>query len=179
MCEIPNQFFCKLFWAIDCLSFLRCSICVSILSSLMDSKFTCFFLQKNICMLKQKTIKKFFIDRLLWHKIHISLWGQPRLKIPILLNHKYVYVYINIYTCYSNYLFIIAAILDAASSVDCKSICSFCSRMKRGRLYAAARREGYNVLALGQHLDDLAESFLMSTFHNGRLRSMKAHYYIR
>lgn len=70
-------------------------------------------------------------------------------------------------------------ILETASQVDCKSICSFCSRMKRGRLYAAARREGYNVLALGQHLDDLAESFLMSTFHNGRLRSMKAHYYIK
>jgi len=51
--------------------------------------------------------------------------------------------------------------------------------MKRGRLYAAARKHGYNVLALGQHLDDLAESFLMSTFHNGRLRTMKAHYYIR
>lgn len=51
--------------------------------------------------------------------------------------------------------------------------------MKRGRLYAAARANGYNVLALGQHLDDLAESFVMSTFHNGRLRSMKAHYAIK
>lgn len=29
--------------------------------------------------------------------------------------------------------------------------------MKRGRLYAAARREGYNVLMFAQHLDDLAE----------------------
>jgi tRNA(Ile)-lysidine synthase TilS/MesJ len=29
--------------------------------------------------------------------------------------------------------------------------------MKRGRMYAAARREGYNVLALGQHLDDLVK----------------------
>jgi hypothetical protein len=38
------------------------------------------------------------------------------------------------------------------------------------------RREGFNVLALGQHLDDLAESFLMSAFHNGRLRTMKANY---
>ena len=27
---------------------------------------------------------------------------------------------------------------------------------------------------MGQHLDDLAESFLMSVFHNGRLRTMKA-----
>lgn len=39
-----------------------------------------------------------------------------------------------------------------------------------------ARREGYNVLALGQHLDDLAESFFMSAFHNGALRTMKANY---
>ena len=39
----------------------------------------------------------------------------------------------------------------------CRSICSFCSRMKRGRIYAAALKHGYNVVALGQHLDDLAE----------------------
>ena len=32
------------------------------------------------------------------------------------------------------------------------------------------------MLALGQHLDDLAESFFMSVFHNGRLRTMKAAY---
>lgn len=51
--------------------------------------------------------------------------------------------------------------------------------MKRGRLYACARREGYNVLAMGQHLDDLAESFLMGAFHNGFLRTMKAHYTVQ
>lgn len=56
------------------------------------------------------------------------------------------------------------------------SLCAFCSRMKRGILYSCARREGYNVLALGQHLDDLAESFLMSIFNNGLLRTMKANY---
>lgn len=59
---------------------------------------------------------------------------------------------------------------------DVDSICSFCSRLKRGRIYATARNRGFNVIALGQHLDDLAESFLMSTFHNGRLRTMKAAY---
>ena len=48
--------------------------------------------------------------------------------------------------------------------------------MKRGVMYATARREGYNVLALAQHLDDLAESFLMSAFHGGQLRTMKANY---
>ena len=56
------------------------------------------------------------------------------------------------------------------------SFCAFCARMKRGILYDIARREGYTVLALGQHLDDAAESFLLSAFHGGRLKTMKAHY---
>lgn len=56
------------------------------------------------------------------------------------------------------------------------SFCAFCSRMRRGMLYGAARREGYPVLALAQHLDDAAETFLMSAFYGGRLRTMRAHY---
>ncbi len=56
------------------------------------------------------------------------------------------------------------------------SFCSFCARQKRGKLYTVCRREGYNVLALAQHLDDLAESFIMSAFNAGELRTMKAHY---
>ncbi len=59
------------------------------------------------------------------------------------------------------------------------SYCSFCARMRRGVLYRCARREGYTVLALGQHLDDFAESFFMSMFYNGELRTMKAHYRVR
>ena len=57
-----------------------------------------------------------------------------------------------------------------------KSYCSFCSRLKRGFMYQTARDNGFNVIALAQHLDDLAESFLMSAFHGGRLQTMKAHY---
>jgi len=57
-----------------------------------------------------------------------------------------------------------------------KSYCSFCSRLKRGFMYQTAREHGFNVIALAQHLDDLAESFLMSAFHGGRLQTMKAHY---
>ncbi len=56
------------------------------------------------------------------------------------------------------------------------SFCSFCSRMRRGILYRVARDQGYTVLALAQHLDDLAESFLMSAFHGGQLHTMRAHY---
>jgi tRNA 2-thiocytidine biosynthesis protein TtcA len=56
------------------------------------------------------------------------------------------------------------------------SYCAFCSRIKRGIMYSTARKHGYNVLALAQHLDDLAESFLMSAFHLGKIKTMKAHY---
>jgi tRNA 2-thiocytidine biosynthesis protein TtcA len=58
------------------------------------------------------------------------------------------------------------------------SFCAFCSRMRRGVLYRIARDNRYNVLVLAQHLDDLAESFLMSAFHGGKLNTMKAHYVI-
>jgi len=66
----------------------------------------------------------------------------------------------------------------AMDHINGHSYCSWCARMKRGVMYATARREGYNVLALAQHLDDLAESFLMSAFHGGRLKTMKANYRI-
>lgn len=56
------------------------------------------------------------------------------------------------------------------------SFCAYCSRLRRGILYRVARAQGYNVLALAQHLDDLAESFLMSAFFGGKLRTMQAHY---
>ena len=66
---------------------------------------------------------------------------------------------------------------DAASgAMSGDSICAFCARMKRGALYSCCRREGYTTLVLGQHLDDFAESFLMSFFHNGALRTMQAAY---
>jgi len=56
------------------------------------------------------------------------------------------------------------------------SICAFCARMKRGALYTCCRENGYNKLAMAQHLDDQAESFFMSVMHNGLLRTMKANY---
>jgi len=65
---------------------------------------------------------------------------------------------------------------EAKTRLDGDSFCAYCARMKRGIMYSTCRREGYNVLALAQHLDDLAESLMMSIFHGGQLRTMKAHY---
>jgi tRNA(Ile)-lysidine synthase TilS/MesJ len=66
----------------------------------------------------------------------------------------------------------------AQTSLEGDSLCAFCARMKRGLLYNCCRKGKFNKLVLGQHLDDLAESFMMSMMHNGQIRTMKAKYRI-
>ena len=78
-----------------------------------------------------------------------------------------------------DYHFCSEPIVDLAEKhMDNNSYCAFCSRMKRGLIYKTARENNYNVIALAQHLDDLAESFLMSAFFGGKLKTMKANYII-
>jgi len=75
------------------------------------------------------------------------------------------------------YHFLGDAIVDRAKiSMQGDSLCSFCSRMKRGMLYTCCEQHDYNKLVLAQHVDDLNESFMMSALHNGQLRTMKANY---
>ncbi|MDR2639218.1 MAG: tRNA 2-thiocytidine biosynthesis protein TtcA [Helicobacteraceae bacterium] len=57
------------------------------------------------------------------------------------------------------------------------SFCSYFSRMRRGALYSFAEKNGYETLALAHHLDDAAESFFMSLFYGGKMRSMPPVYY--
>lgn len=56
------------------------------------------------------------------------------------------------------------------------SFCSFFSRMRRGALYSAALKGGYNKVALAHHFDDAAESFFMNFMYNGALRSLPPKY---
>jgi len=75
------------------------------------------------------------------------------------------------------YFYSTQAIMEEAQQhLQGKSFCAYCARMKRDIMYTQARQQGYNVLALAQHLDDLAESFLMSALYSGRLQTMKACY---
>ncbi|EAZ51426.1 hypothetical protein [Cryptosporidium parvum Iowa II] len=80
------------------------------------------------------------------------------------------------------YHFISYPIVDIAAKVKEKqkkiSYCAFCSRMKRGLLYSCMKKNGYNVLSLGQHVDDICESFLLSLMNNGKLNTMKANYFV-
>ena len=56
------------------------------------------------------------------------------------------------------------------------SFCSFFSRMRRGALYSATQKLGFNKLALGHHLDDAVESFFMNLFYNSTMRSLAPKY---
>ena len=53
-----------------------------------------------------------------------------------------------------------------------KTMCSLCSRLRRGALYTYAEEHGYNKIALGHHRDDLLATFFLNLFHHAKISGM-------
>ncbi len=60
----------------------------------------------------------------------------------------------------------------AGNAAENKDFCFHCARNRRTLLFAHARQQGFSLLALGHHRDDIVETFMLNLTRGGNLSTM-------
>ena len=63
-------------------------------------------------------------------------------------------------------------VLRVAGSQSAEHPCFLCAKMRRGYLYAEAKKRGCNKIALGHHYDDAIGTVLMGLIYGGQVQAM-------
>ena len=91
--------------------------------------------------------------------------GFPEHVLPEYLQRQGVPFHIENQDTYS----IVKRVIEAG-----KTMCSLCSRLRRGILYRVAGELGATKIALGHHRDDMVQTLFMNMFFGARLKGMPA-----
>ncbi|MEY2682359.1 MAG: tRNA 2-thiocytidine(32) synthetase TtcA [Betaproteobacteria bacterium] len=89
--------------------------------------------------------------------------GFPKDTLPDYLRQRGVKFHIEAQDTYS----IVKRVIPEG-----KTMCSLCSRLRRGIIYRLASELGATKIALGHHRDDILQTFFLNLFFGGRLKSM-------
>jgi len=89
--------------------------------------------------------------------------GFPAHVLPDYLRERNVPFHIETQDTYS----IVTRLIPAG-----KTMCSLCSRLRRGILYRVASELGATKIALGHHRDDILGTFFLNLFYGGRMKAM-------
>jgi len=89
--------------------------------------------------------------------------GFPADVLPSYLKRRGVPYHIETQDTYS----IVTRLVPAG-----KTMCSLCSRLRRGVLYRVAGELGATKIALGHHRDDILATFFLNLFYGGRIKGM-------
>jgi tRNA 2-thiocytidine biosynthesis protein TtcA len=89
--------------------------------------------------------------------------GFPADVLPAYLERRGVPFHIETQDTYS----IVTRLVPAG-----KTMCSLCSRLRRGVLYRVAGELGASKIALGHHRDDILATFFLNLFYGGRIKGM-------
>jgi tRNA 2-thiocytidine biosynthesis protein TtcA len=89
--------------------------------------------------------------------------GFPKDTLPNYLRERQVQFHIEDQDTYS----IVKRVIPEG-----KTMCSLCSRLRRGVLYRVAGELGATKIALGHHRDDILQTFFLNLFFGGKLKAM-------